>query len=180
MSNEEWGMLGKNDFDNKVEDPFEPILGKIMGGAMNNLFSGMIKNIEKEMTNSQPKPRLRLVINGKEIPMNNSGKVQEKKQKKINSNILLPVNTLKNLSKLSRKDPKTNLRRIGDSLLYEIELPGVNSEKDISIRHLGNSIEVQAVSSNNAYFKSIAIALPIVAYALENEILTLELGQKEG
>lgn len=51
------------------------------------------------------------------------------------------------------EEPKTAVKRIGDRITVEVELPDVSDERDIEVRSLENSIEVKAVAGDKAYFK---------------------------
>jgi HSP20 family molecular chaperone IbpA len=82
------------------------------------------------------------------------------------------------LAGLERKEPKTNIRRLSNRVVYELEMPGVESLEDISIIKLENSIEIKAISKNKAYVKVIPINLPITNYNLSEGKLILELGIK--
>lgn len=93
--------------------------------------------------------------------------------------IKLSKKELENLSKLPRKEPETKVRRLTNKIIYEINLPGVKSLKDIMVNKLENSIEIKAISKDRAYFKLIPISLPIKRYYLEDEKLILELKPEE-
>ena len=69
-----------------------------------------------------------------------------------------------NFQKLPKKQPETNVRRFSNKVVYEIDIPGVESIKDVSISQLENSIEIKAVAKKNAYEKIIPIGLPISKY----------------
>lgn len=86
---------------------------------------------------------------------------------------------LESLSKLPRKEPETKVRRLTDKIIYEIELPGVKSLKDVMVNRLENSIEIKAISKNAAYFKLIPISLPVRKYSLKESKLILELKPEE-
>ncbi len=182
---ENLGMLGKNDSDqNSFQDPLfgsmgGNVLGKMLGSAMKMLE----KEMQKEMSQSNPTPRtnIKLMINGKEINMGNSNpqiqKKTGKKEIKKSPSIKLPNQRL-NISKLSKEEPKTNIRRLSDKVIYEVELPGVKSIKNISIIRLENSIEIKAITKSKAYVKIIPLNLQITNYELEEEKLILELEAK--
>ncbi len=51
------------------------------------------------------------------------------------------------------EEPRTEVKRIGDRIVVDMEMPGVRDEKDIEISSLENSIEVRAVAGDKAYFK---------------------------
>ncbi len=175
---EDWGMLGKNDIKESIrtQNPFEKItenmLSKMLGSAMNMLE----KEMQKEM-NQQKKSTLgtniRLMINGKEISLT----PVEKKQKKVKEaeSKFLSEEKTKEFLKLSKEEPKTDLRRLSKKIVYEIELTGVASIDDVSVIKLENSIEIRAIAKNKAYFKIIPINLPLVDYDFLDEKLILEL-----
>ena len=180
-SNEDWGMLGKNDFaEEEISSPFEKIFSGFGGGMMNKMINQTMKMIEKEMNQNakqmqqNPRSTMRLMINGKEIDLNNMQpkqkqikKIKELKQKD------LPFNKLENFSKLPRKEPESSVKRLQNKIIYEINLPNIKDEKDISIMKLENSIEIKAVSNKNSFFKIIKLSNPILNYSLEKGKLIL-------
>ncbi|MBU1129481.1 MAG: zinc-ribbon domain-containing protein [Nanoarchaeota archaeon] len=179
--NEDWGLLGKNDSsDNSFENS---LFGGFSGNMFNKILGSTMKMFEKEMQKMQNVPRVprtnfELFINGKRINPENI-KVTKKAvpmQPKKKESIELPSRKLKDFVNFPQETPKTNVRRLSDKVIYEIEIPGVKSIENVSINHLGNSIEIKAVSKDKAYFKIINIALPITNYNLEKDKLVLELG----
>lgn len=176
---EDWGMLGKNDTVSQ-QDELAMMLQGMNGGVLGKIINTTMKMLEKEIikdnSNQTKKSNVRLMINGKEIPM------QEKKQSKVPIKIM-PIDfseeSQKRFSKLKKSEPKTNLKRLGDKIIYELETPGVQSIKDISIIRLEKGLEVRAVSKTKAYQKSIKIDLPLTKYQLLEGIITLELEAKE-
>ena len=86
---------------------------------------------------------------------------------------------IKKLSTLPRKEPSTNIRRLSNRVIYEIDLPDVKSEKDVSIIQLENSIEIKAIGKDSAYFKLIPINLPIKGHKLTEGKLVLELEARD-
>jgi len=187
---EDFGMLGENDF----EDNFEALSNSLMGGfggkMIGKMFESAIKMLEKEMQKEvktrerdfKPKTNFQLFINGEKINSGNlenfNRPVQEQKIKTAKE-VPLPQGILKNFSTLPRKDPETNLKRLADKIIYEIKIPGVDFEKDISIIKLENSIEIRAVSKKVAYQKIIPINMPIISYSISKGKLILEMELKE-
>ncbi|MBU0894526.1 MAG: hypothetical protein KKF48_01030 [Nanoarchaeota archaeon] len=184
-TNDDWGMLGKNDLVRDEDIISGSMLGGLGGNMLGKMLNSAMKMLEKEMqkeikhSNMRPKTNIRLMINGKEIDFNNKN-IQKSTNKKTGNRkkINLPKIILKNFSKLPRKEPKANIRRFSDKIVYEIELPKVTSNSDISIVQLENSIEIKAISKNNSYLKLIPINLPITNYDFEKEKLTLEFAIK--
>lgn len=176
---EDWGMLGKND---SVGENFMPsFLG---GGMFNKMVGSMMKMLEKEMKKdvkkiNSPNSNFRLMINGKEIPLNQPQQKQIKKETKQIPLKQFTKEQSKKFSELAKLEPKTNIRRLSDKVIYEIEMPGINSTENISIIRLENSIEIKAIGKNKAYFKAIPISMPIISYDIEKGKLILELESNE-
>ena len=51
------------------------------------------------------------------------------------------------------EEPKTSVAKSASRVVVSIHLPGVESEKDIEVSELENSVEVKAVAKDRAYFK---------------------------
>lgn len=175
---EEWGMLGKNDAISQ-NDELAMMMQSMGGGMIGKMLNQTMRMLEKEMikeTTPSKKTRFKIMINGKEIPM------QEKAQAKP-LNKILPIQfseeAQKKFSKLKKIEPKTNLKRFGDKIIYELETPGVESIKDISIIRLEKGLEVKAISKTKAYQKAIKIDFPLTKYQLLDGIIALELEAKE-
>ena len=191
--NDDWGMLGKDDF-------FSPENDIKLPAGLNSIFNSLMKNLSKEMdsqlkenlfndnknTNKIKKDGISISIstfgNGppkiKVTQMGNNQKVQQGKDtKKFKSNLFTKEKT-KEFTNLPREEPETNVRRFSDKIVYELEMPGVKSTEDISIIKLENSIEIKAIGKKKAYAKMIPINLPIQDYSLSDGKLTIELGVK--
>ncbi|MBU4308485.1 MAG: zinc-ribbon domain-containing protein [Nanoarchaeota archaeon] len=179
--NEDWGLLGKDD---SSEDFFgNSFFNGFTGNMLNKFLGSTMKMFEKEMQKMQNVPRaprtnFELFINGKRINPQNIKVTKNavQKQPARKESIELPSKKLKDFVNFPQETPKTNVRRLSDKVIYEIEIPGVKSIENVSINQIGNSIEIKAVSKDKAYFKIINIALPITNYNLEKDKLVLELG----
>ena len=185
-SNKDSGMLGEDDFMKNIDNfPNQNIFGgigtKLIGKMFENAMRMLEKEMEKEMrrkNNKQiPKTNFQLFINGKKIDNFGHSINKQSKQKKETRN--LPQNILKKFSNLPQKDPKTDVRRLSDKVIYEIDMPGVKSLKDISITKLENNIEIKAISKDKAYQKMIPVDFPITNYNLSRGKLVLEFGVNE-
>ncbi len=191
---DEFGMLGEDDSFDEVENLSNSLfggMGGLGGGFMNKMISSTMKMLEKEMqkemqrefkpqnqNNLFPGTKIKLMINGKEINLNNRGmEGKAKEEKQIEKQVKFKrfsEEQIEKFSKLPRKEPKTDLKRIADKISYEIEIPGVNSFEDISISPLENSIEIKAIAKEKAYSKSIPLNLPIIDYIFSKGLLVLE------
>ncbi len=194
-----------NQIENMMGGMFSGFSGKIMNSMLNNAMKVFEKEMQKsikEQKNFQNpninKTNFELYINGKKISpekirvtkrpnqiqnseQNNKKLLSKKEISKIgnfNYNPEIPKfssEIKESFQKLPKKQPETNVRRFSNKIVYEIEVPGVESIKNISITQLENSIEIRAVSKKNAYEKIIQIGLPIEKYGLSDGKLVLEL-----
>ena len=112
------------------------------------------------------------VIRVKSLDKNNKGFPEKSKIKIINPEIT-PEKAEK-FANLPKKEPETQITRLTNKLIYEINLPGVQKE-DILIRRLENSIEIKAFSEDKAFTKIIPLSLPLLKSHLKEGKLTLEL-----
>jgi len=183
-TNNKWGMLGKNDHIFEQNSFNNSLFG---GGIFNKMLGNAMKMLEKELQRSvkpqsdMPRTKVQLYINGKKVNIEAQPKKAIKKSVKQIKGIpstYFSKESLKRFSNLPREDPKTNVRRLSDRIIYDIEMPEVKSIKDIAIVKLENSIEIKAIGKNKAYYKVIKVGLPIIDYYLDKGKLILELGTK--
>jgi len=177
--NEDYGMLGKNDNikQNPARDPFESMLGSSM---FNKMFSSAVKMLEKELSKEmggidkigakQPGGQFELYINGKKVNLGNQ-KIIKPEQVKIPAP---SQEVIEKSKKLPRREAKTELKRLGNKITYELKIPGIYSLDRILVTKLEDSIEVKAFADNCVYIKTLPIKLALVKYYLKDEILSLE------
>ncbi len=53
------------------------------------------------------------------------------------------------------EEPESVVKRVGNALIADLEVPGVRSEDDIAVTELENSVEVRALAGDKAFFKII-------------------------
>ena len=186
MKNEkDYGLLGKDD----LSTPGFPAGGMNLPPGFNNLFNSLLKEVEKQFReadkniprkNIRPENSISISIatsTGKQPEIRISGPV--KKQKEIR--IVQPEiseEDAKKLSKLPKKEAETKVRRMSNKLIYELDVPGVKSLKDVIINKLENSIEIKAFSEDKVYFKLLPVKLPITDYKLKSGKIIIELAVK--
>jgi len=185
----DFGMLGRNDFT-----PTNNLMMPGFGELFNTIFQGLSRELNPNEINQEKiikqtkNPNMKGISisistspgKAPKIKVNQYGQAPQKQavsrvQRKVK---VLPMNELKKFKDLPLEEPKTNMRRIEDSIIYEIELPGITSEKDISILNLGNTIEIKAVSQDKAYQKNLSLGLPVIDYSFSKGLLVLELEAK--
>ena len=188
---DDWGMLGKNDFFSSKD--------MMLPAGFNSIFNSLMKNLSKEM-DAQLKGNLFEDKNAKgvkkdgiiisistfgngppriKVSQMGSPKIREEKEKtkKFKSSLFTKEKT-KKFVELQREEPKTDIRRFSDKIVYELEMPEVKSLEDVSIAKMENSIEIKAIGKKKSYAKIIPINLPIKDCELSEGKLTIELGIK--
>jgi len=185
-SKEDYGFLGKDDLDDSFNSLFNtgslPI-NKILKTAMK-----MSEKMVKEMQNQKPNQpnnsnfphsnmKIKFMVNGKEVQLNNP-QAQKRQIKPLKIKSTISDEKAKEFAKLPRKTPKTKMKRLSNSLVYELTMPGVKNINDVLINQLENSIEINALGKNKVYSKILNINLPIIGYKLDKDNLILELQAK--
>lgn len=186
----DYGILGKNDSVEGFEkNPLQkPLIDKLFNKTIGEIIPSMIKKIERQIQEDLENPdkkgnhpefpgklNVQLFVNGKkvtpEIKETHAPK-RKPRQKKI-----ITQDKLNKLTTLPKKEPSSKLRRLSGKIIYELEVPGVNSLEDIFINQLENSIEIKAMSDKEIYAKNLKLNLPIIRYYLNKGNLYLEFAQ---
>ncbi len=192
----DYGILGKDDIIDESPIIDNTSISKLLGKALREL-PRMVRQMEKEMNSQFNEPshlnksntefpfgmRIRFAINGKEIDLNELENGSQEKYTEKTKPVMSRVSTIskekaEKFAKLPKKEPKSQMRRLSNKIIYELEVPGVNNINDILINKLENSIEIKALAKNKVYSKTININLPILKYKLAKENLILELQAK--
>jgi HSP20 family molecular chaperone IbpA len=177
---EDFGFLGRDDFD----DNFDSMFSNLSSVPINKILKTAMKMTEKMMKDMNEKPRehsnnsmdIQFFVNGKKVFPETGTRQHEQKPAKIRNEI--SPEKAKKMSKLPREEPKTKMKRLGDKLVYELAVPGVDNIDDILINQLENSIEIKAISEKKVYSKNLSVNFPVIRYSLNEGNLTLELQAK--
>ena len=194
FDNEDFGILGKNDFidENSFQDMNNSFIDKIFNQTM-KMMEKQMKNLA-EQSNNQNKPQripiseinpnlnVQFFVNGKRVfpPQQEQNNIQNQVAiKPVNIKVnKMPLEKLERFSKLKKVEPNSKVRRIGNKVIYELEVPGVKDIEDILINRLESSIEIKALAKDRSYSKILNINLPIIKYGLDKGNLVLELQGK--
>ena len=102
------------------------------------------------------------------------------KEKKVNPSVNQKVNEeqIKKMSSLPREKAKTNVKRLGDKIIYELTTPGVTSTDDVFISKLESGYETKVIGGKKVFVNSLPINLPLLRYTIANNKLFLEFNQE--
>lgn len=175
--NQDYGFLGKNDFDDGF-NPFEnTFIDKIFNSTI-KLLEKQMQNLSNEMMQNQSRQnkmpnnlRVQFFVNGKKVLPEQHQIHKQKPQ--INLPKISPEK-IKKFSKLPKKEPQSKMKRLGGRIIYELEVPGVTDINDIFINYLENSIEIKAIADKKIYSKTLNLTLPILRYGLNRDLLIVE------
>ena len=171
---QDFGILGKNDLEDEeiIENAFVNSMGitdKIIGTLMNSLM----KNLEmqfKEANNAEmknPPNGIRIRI-GPSQPNADHGNMQ--------MNRPLTDKQLEKMSNLPRVEAKSQVRRLSDKVVYELNTLGVESLNDVFVSKLETGYEIKAIGKNKVYVNNFPANLPLKKFALRDKGLTVEFG----
>jgi len=177
-SSGDYGMLGRNDSPEEIMS--ENIFPGFSGQILNKMIKNLMGMVEKELSTPQkaqdPSSNFQLYINGK--PVGASKKTQEPKSIQIKDQpqeLPLPSQEIISASKdLPRTEAKYTLKRMGTKIVYEVNLPGIDSMENILINKLEDSIEVRAFAKKKVLTANLQVNIPLLNYQFQNQKLVLE------
>ncbi len=186
---EDYGIIGKNDmideqvFPNLGGSMFEKILNQTMR-MLEKQMRTMVQNINQSNQHAKkipinemnPNLSVQFFVNGKKVFPQVEEIIEETNPQTQRVKVSkMPEKKLEMFAKLKKVEPNSKMRRMGQKIIYELEVPGVNDLNDILINRLESSIEVRALAKDKSYSKIINVNLPIIRYGLNNGNLILEL-----
>jgi HSP20 family molecular chaperone IbpA len=171
---DDFGMLGKDDeveeIPNQMKMPF----------GLDKVMNSLIRQLEKQMDSgsgegmpggfriqiSTGKPRVRELISNQK---SSERKISQKPAERI------PISEIRRREKLQKVNANSNVRRLGDKIIYELFVPGVKDKKDVSIARLEQGIEIKAYSKDKCYVKVIPLKVEIIGCYVKDDVLFVEM-----
>ncbi len=173
-----FGLLGESDFDNSFieEQPFgltDKIINSLMSSVMKSLdkqFKSFDQELEKNFQNAE----IKSLPNGIRIKIASPNFAQKKQKKKSILEKSPNQNQIKKLSSLPRTSAKSSMKRLNNTINYELSTPGVSSTEDIFVSKLEDGYEIKAIGDKKIYVNSLPINLPLKSLSLLNNKLFVE------
>jgi len=175
---EDFGLLGS-------EDDFIPAeLQGVNLKGMDKLMNSLMKQLDKELSDgrgfSQPGVPMgfKIQISTGNPQIKRIGQAQEEKKIKKEKQYIpenISEEEMERRMNLPRENAVSSVKRLSDKIIYEIDVPGIKSKKDIVVTKMENSIEIKAFSKDKCYIKTIPMIVEILAISLKDEKLFLEL-----
>jgi HSP20 family molecular chaperone IbpA len=166
-------MLGRDDFVKEFKQDMKMPLG------LDKLMNSVVKQLEKSLQQGMPKQNAG-VPHGFKIQISTGQPVMRAITPKINEKTVeevigIPEEEYERRRNLKKVEAKSNIKRLSDNIVYELNVPGVKSKRDVVITRLENSIEVKAYSKDKCYYKTIPLNVAIMGYKVSDDKIFLEL-----
>lgn len=169
----DFGMLGRNDSTGNVQQNLGLPFG--LNGIMNTLIKQLENEIGKmDMDDGQDMPRNIKIRVARGPGMNQV--VQKAPEKKIISDVPR-VSEKENERRMSlpKVEGESRVKRLGDTIIYEISTPGIRRKDDVVLTELATGLEVKAYSKDKCYVKFIPLKIEVVDYYVEKEKVIVEI-----
>lgn len=176
----DFGILGKRDLTD------EEMIGKnimpVNLGALDKMFFSIFNSLVKTMDQQikqNDNVNIKSFPNGVKIKIGFQKPIKIQENKDENKVKVITEKQLKKISELPRVKAKTAMRRIGDSIIYELATPGITSPEDIFLAKLESGYEIKAIGNKKIYVNSLPINLPIKKIHLHNDKVLVEFRTQE-
>jgi RNA polymerase subunit RPABC4/transcription elongation factor Spt4 len=171
---EDYGMLGIDDTIPEVINEDSSVIGGLLGPALNQLTKQLSKELQKlDMGKIENK--------GFQIKFSTRMPSGEMFQKKAGAEQKDSIREFPSKEEKERRmglpivSAESRLRRLPEGIIYEINIPGVESKQDISITRLENGLEIRAYSKDKCYIKTLPINVKVLKYTLRDNKLLLQI-----
>lgn len=169
---ENFGMLGRNDSIGKVQNEMKLPFG------MEKIMNSLVKQLEKQMGNmdfdgGQGMPKGIKIQIARGVPQMRQV-VREVPQKKENLPIVSNEEVERRMG-LPKVDAKSKIRRLADTIIYEIEAPGIQKKENVVLTELATGLEIRAYCKDKCYVKFIPLKVEVIEYHIEKEKVIVEI-----
>ena len=173
----EFGMLGRNDAaPGNFSSPEMNLADQLIGSIMNNLVKTLDKQFkEMEKSDGGDRTEIRALPNGirikiggapiQQVPKKNPSQVTKK---------TITEDQIKKMASLPRAEARSNMRRLSDRVVYELDAAGIESPKDVFISKLENGYEIKAIGKKKVFVNTIPVNLQIHGFSINGDTLFVE------
>jgi len=172
-----YGMLGKEDSREAVQEELKLPFG------MNKIMNSLVKQLENQLgnmnvgeKNGAPRGFKIRVVNGvpqmKQV-VKNEGVSSGDRPKKVE--VVVSMEEEARRMNLPKVDAESNVKRLSDRIIYEIDAPGIKKKENVVITELASGVEIKIYSSDFCYVKSIPLKVEIIEYYVEKDKVFVEI-----
>jgi len=76
---------------------------------------------------------------------------------------------------LPKVSAESRIKRLGDTIIYEIETPGIKKKDDVVLTELATGLEIKAYSKDKCYVKFIPLKVELISYSVRSEKVFVEI-----
>jgi len=76
---------------------------------------------------------------------------------------------------LPKVEVESKVRRLADTIVYEIETPGVRRNEDVVLTELASGIEIKAYSKDKCYVKFIPLKVEVLGWKVDRDRVMVEI-----
>ena len=168
---EDYGLLGKGKEFSDVQNESSGfgITDKLIGSLMNSLMKNLDKQF-KQMDKGFDKGDFQRLPNGIRIKI---GPAMKRPQKGVYQRAVTDKQ-LEKMNSLPRKKAESKVKRLNDSIVYELDTPGIESAQDVFVSKLESGYEIKAIGGDKVYVNSLPVNLPLKSLSLNKDKLFVE------
>ena len=180
LANEEknfkdYGLLGKGE---ELGMPMEMgFTDRIIGSLVNSLMKNLDKQfnqLDKEF-GKVDRAEIRSFPNGIKIKIGPVAEAaQTKKPKERTFKNQITQEQIDKMSSMPRAKAEAKVKRINDKVIYELNIPGIQSAQDVFISKLESGYEIKAIGNKKVYVNSLPVNLPLQSLSIDNNKLLVE------
>ena len=168
VKNNDFGMLGDDNVINKMQNEIKLPFG------MEKMMGSLIKQLEKQMgsmnfegTDGMPKGiKIKIARNPQ---MNQMGQMMQQQPKVKEVIPKLSEKETKRRMTLPKINVDSKVKRLSNTIIYEIETPGVKKKEDVVLTELATGLEIKAYSNDKCYVKFIPLKVEVIQYYVNQE-----------
>ena len=167
-----FGMLGRNDSGEKVVEELKLPFG------MNKIMNSLVKQLESQLGGMD-------LGDGQGIPRGvkirvargpGMGQViQKMPERKVMDVPRVSDEENERRAGLPKVEVESRIKRLGNTIIYEIETPGVKKKGDVVLTELATGLEIKAYSRDKCYVKFIPLKVEVVAYDVRDQRVIVEI-----
>ena len=170
VSDNEYGMLGREDSGERVQDELKLPFG------MNKIVNSLVKQLEGQMNSLDggdgiPRGFKIRIAGGPQM----NQLVRRAPEKRAEEMPKISDEEMDRRAGLPREEVESRVRRLSDRIIYEMDTPGVKRKKDIVLTKLASGLEIKAYSRDKCYVKFIPLTVEVIEYSVEKDKVFVEL-----
>jgi HSP20 family molecular chaperone IbpA len=168
----DFGMLGQDDSSGRIADEIKLPFG------VEKIMNSLVKQLEKQLDgmnieNAQKMPKGIKIQIARGMPQMGQPIQKTQQQKPMPQKI--SNEEMERRMSLPKTEAESKIRRLANTIIYEIETPGVKNKEDVLITELASGLEIKAYSKNKCYVKFIPLKVEVTEYYVKKEKVFIEL-----